>query len=125
MQSLRTSFNQLVVNHQVQTPAANRNFSAAKRSAGRKNRSGLVPSPIAPLNPWTLHAVRADQATEVSDTSVIQQIADLTRKVDDLHTAAIQRSNAALEAGFTPPHQRAQTEGGGVCDGPAARAAGA
>lgn len=102
---LRSSFQQLLVNHQVQTPSSNRNFSA--RRPARTNRSGLLPSQIIPTpaasNPWALQAVRADQATEVSDTAVIQQISDITRKVDELHSAALKRSADFVAAGFNEP----------------------
>lgn len=103
MQTLRSSFQQMVVNHQVQTPNSNRN-QTARRAAQRQQRLGLKPAPMIPVAPsWPLQAVRADQATDLSDTAVIQQIADISRKVDEAHAAALQRNVAAVAGGIPEP----------------------
>ena len=90
-QSLRASFQQLVVNHQLQAPSSNRNCS---RRAGRRHPgSGFAPAQAPSQIPqWALQAVRADQATETSDQSTIQLISDITRHVDDIHTATLKRN---------------------------------
>ena len=109
--SLRQSFQQLVVNHQVQSPSSNQ--SHGRRPARRQNRSGFggVPSPLAApfspapgpaYQPWGLQAVRADQATEATDTGTIQLIADLTRRVDAEHAAALER-NAYVPGSYPVP----------------------
>jgi len=93
-QNLRQSFQQLVVNHQVQAPSSNRNFG--RRPHRRQNRSGFGGAPTPILHPqhhqWALQAVRADQAAEVADTDTIQLIAQITGKVDQTLAAILQRN---------------------------------
>ena len=100
-QALRSSFQQLVVGHQVQRPQANRNF---RRSRQQQQRGGwaVAPSqgPASQPAGWPLSAVRADQATDATDTEAIQLISDITRAVDEVHAAALQRNAAAALEGL-------------------------
>ena len=97
-QGLRSSFQQLVVGHQVQRPQANRNF----RRGRQQQRGGWAPSqgPVSHPAGWPLSAVRADQATDAADTEAIQLISDITRAVDEVHAAALQRNAAAALEGL-------------------------
>ena len=100
-QALRSSFQQLVVGHQVQRPQANRNF---RRGRQQQQRGGWAAAPSqGPASQpagWPLSAVRADQATDATDTEAIQLISDITRAVDEVHAAARQRNAAAALEGL-------------------------
>ena len=100
-QALRSSFQQLVVGHQVQRPQANRNF---RRGRQQQQRGGWAAAPSqGPASQpagWPLSAVRADQATDATDTEAIQLISDITRAVDEVHAAALQRNAAAALEGL-------------------------
>ena len=98
--SIRASFQQLVVNHQLQSPTTNRNYS--RRPFRRANGSGLPPMPSYRPLPFPCEAVRADQATETADTATIQLISDITRQVDEQHAAILAR-NAWNPADFSKP----------------------
>lgn len=41
---------------------------------------------------WAPRAVRADQATETADAATIQLIADVSKRVDDIHASILQRN---------------------------------
>jgi hypothetical protein len=100
-QALRSSFQQLVVGHQVQRPQANRNF---RRGRQQQQRGGWAAAPSqGPASQpagWPLSAVRADQATDATDTEAIQLISDITRAVHEVHAAALQRNAAAALEGL-------------------------
>lgn len=90
-QSLRASFQQLVVNHQLQAPSSNRNFG--RRAGKRHTGSGLAPATVPSQVPqWPLQAVRADQTTETADQAMIQLISDISRHIEDQHAATLQRN---------------------------------
>lgn len=94
-QALRQSFQQLVVQHQVQSPATNsRTFG--RRHIKRQNRSGLALSPSpSPTAPWMPHAVRADDATDTIDSATIQLISDITRHVEQSHAETLHRNSSS------------------------------
>lgn len=103
-QALRASFQQLVVNHHVQRPVANRSYARkAHRQQGRR-----LGTPVPPAGPhgaprdWALNAVRADQTTDAVDTATLQLISDITREVDEQHAATLKR-NADEMAGPVEP----------------------
>lgn len=92
---------QLVVSHQVQRPAANRNYAGRRqRFTERPGFASAAPLQSPTAAPWQLAAVRADQATETADTGYIQLISDITRGVDEAHAAAVKSNTAAALEGF-------------------------
>ncbi|KAL4859996.1 hypothetical protein ACK3TF_000225 [Chlorella vulgaris] len=99
--ALRSSFQALVVSHQVQRPAANRNYAGRRqRVTERPGFASAAPLQSPAAAPWQLAAVRADQATETADTGYIQLISDITRGVDEAHAAAVNSNTAAALEGF-------------------------
>ncbi|KAI3438742.1 hypothetical protein D9Q98_001161 [Chlorella vulgaris] len=99
--ALRSSFQALVVSHQVQRPAANRNYAGRRqRFTERPGFASAAPLQSPTAAPWQLAAVRADQATETADTGYIQLISDITRGVDEAHAAAVKSNTAAALEGF-------------------------
>ena len=100
-QNLRASFQQLVVNHQLQAPSSNRNYSRNARK--RLNNSGFAPAPLPSSSPFpVLNAVRADQTAEAVDTSTIQLISDITRQIDQEHAATLLRNAYNPEDNVSP-----------------------
>jgi hypothetical protein len=101
-QALRSSFQQLVVQHQLQSPASNRSISRKGRP-GRQQQSFKAPGPLGAgqpsrtAEPWQTRAVRADQGTDTTDAAVIQLISDITRQADAAHADIVSRNAAALE----------------------------
>jgi MoxR-like ATPase len=89
-QTLRQSFQQLVLQPPLQHPGLNRAYGAlnCRRRRGAVDFAPAAPAPGHPSR-WALHAVRADQAVDGSDTAVIQLISDITRRVDEVHAATL------------------------------------
>ncbi|KAL4519632.1 hypothetical protein Ndes2437A_g07814 [Nannochloris sp. 'desiccata'] len=99
-QSLRASFQQLVVNHQLQAPSSNRNCSRNARK--RHSNSGFAPAPFPSFSmpQQVLNAVRADQTASTVDSSTIQLISDITRQIDEEHAATLKRNAYNPEDNF-------------------------
>jgi MoxR-like ATPase len=99
-QSLRASFQQLVVNHQLQAPSSNRNYSRNARK--RQTNSGFAPAPFPSFSmpQPVLNAVRADQTADTVDSSTIQLISDITRQIDEEHAATLKRNAYNPEDNF-------------------------
>ncbi|KAL4425569.1 hypothetical protein ABPG75_009585 [Micractinium tetrahymenae] len=93
--ALHASFNALVVNHQVQRPAAARSYAPRRQ---HKQQQGSAAAQRAAG--WPLAAVRADQAADTADTAAIELISEITRAVDQAHAAALQRNAAAALDGL-------------------------
>jgi MoxR-like ATPase len=98
--SLRGSFQQLVVNHQVQNPGANRCYGRNTPRRQQPQVSTWNPHPPAPHPNWALNAVRADQATETVDATTIKLISDISAQVDKLHEATLQKNASDASASY-------------------------
>jgi hypothetical protein len=106
-QSLRSSFQQMVANHQLQRPSANVNRSFHGRKAARQQnrRPSYAPfiQPADAAREWALNAVRADQATDSVDTETLKVISDVTRQVDEQHAAILKGAADEAGAGLAEP----------------------